>query len=114
MRYNRYRYYDASTGRFVSSDPIKLAGGFNLYQYAPNAQRWVDPLGLARDLTGCDGSHRPLRSSQYSVLHEVQLAPSQEIGSDTSHFREANRQLDTAIKEDPSFKQMMGFKAKVP
>jgi RHS repeat-associated protein len=107
LHYNRYRYYDASTGRFVSSDPIKLAGGTNIYQYAPNAQRWVDPLGLARDLTGCDGSNRPLRSNQYSVLHEVQLAPDQEIGSDTSHFREANRQLDAAIKEDPSFKQMM-------
>nr|WP_301282197.1 hypothetical protein [Pantoea stewartii] len=25
-----------------------LAGGINLYQYAPNALGWVDPWGLSR------------------------------------------------------------------
>ncbi len=45
--YNRYRYYDPATGRFVSKDPIGLAGGINVYQYAPNAVQWIDPLGLA-------------------------------------------------------------------
>ena len=34
-------------GRFVSQDPIGLAGGLNVYRFAPNAQAWVDPLGLA-------------------------------------------------------------------
>nr|WP_310634469.1 RHS repeat-associated core domain-containing protein [Paraburkholderia sp.] len=48
LHYNRYRYYDPNTGRFVSKDPIGLAGGVNVYQYAPNAVEWVDPLGLAR------------------------------------------------------------------
>ena len=46
LHYNRHRYYDTTTGRFISHDPIRLAGGFNLYQYAPNAIQWVDPLGL--------------------------------------------------------------------
>jgi hypothetical protein len=41
------------------------------------------------------------------VLHEVQLAPGQEVGSDPSHFREANRQFDAAMQSDPQFKQMM-------
>jgi RHS repeat-associated protein len=45
--YNRHRYYDTDSGRFVSKDPIGLAGGLNLYQYAPNAIGWVDPLGWA-------------------------------------------------------------------
>ncbi|MEQ6340053.1 cytidine deaminase-like fold-containing protein, partial [Escherichia ruysiae] len=27
--------------------PIGLAGGLNLYQYAPNPLGWIDPLGLA-------------------------------------------------------------------
>ncbi|MDN7667049.1 RHS repeat-associated core domain-containing protein [Burkholderia vietnamiensis] len=46
MHYNRHRYYDPSSGRFISKDPIGLAGGINVYQYAPNPVRWTDPLGL--------------------------------------------------------------------
>ncbi|WP_033851964.1 RHS repeat-associated core domain-containing protein, partial [Yersinia wautersii] len=34
-------------GRFITPDPIGLAGGLNLYQYAPNPLGWIDPLGLA-------------------------------------------------------------------
>src|SRR5439155_25048358 len=30
------RYYDASTGRFISRDPIQYEGGFNLYAYTQN------------------------------------------------------------------------------
>ena len=46
LHYNTFRYYDPDTGRFTQPDPIGLAGGFNLYQYAPNALTWIDPLGL--------------------------------------------------------------------
>ncbi|WP_244136476.1 RHS repeat-associated core domain-containing protein [Burkholderia sp. BCC0405] len=46
LHYNRHRYYDPGSGRFVSKDPIGLAGGINVYQYAPNPTGWVDPLGL--------------------------------------------------------------------
>lgn len=46
LHYNRFRYYDPDVGRFVSQDPIGLAGGENLYQYAPNPTGWIDPLGL--------------------------------------------------------------------
>ncbi|UKI11916.1 MULTISPECIES: RHS repeat-associated core domain-containing protein [Variovorax] len=35
MHYNRYRYYDPQSGRFVSDDPIGLVGEINLCQYAP-------------------------------------------------------------------------------
>lgn len=29
-------------------DPIGLNGGANVYQYADNSTRWIDPLGLAK------------------------------------------------------------------
>ncbi len=31
LHYNRFRYYDPVTGRFVHQDPIGLAGGNNLF-----------------------------------------------------------------------------------
>ncbi|EAM1734544.1 type VI secretion system membrane subunit TssM [Salmonella enterica] len=47
LHYNLFRYYAPECGRFVSQDPIGLKGGLNLYAYAPNPIRWIDPLGLA-------------------------------------------------------------------
>ena len=49
LHYNRFRYYDAEIGRFVSEDPIGLAGGFNLFAFAPNAVNWIDIFGLAAE-----------------------------------------------------------------
>ena len=31
--YNRFRYYQPETGRYISEDPIKLLGGFNVFEY---------------------------------------------------------------------------------
>ena len=45
LHYNTFRFYDPDIGRFTTPDPIGLAGGFNLYQYAPNPVGWVDPWG---------------------------------------------------------------------
>ena len=48
LHYNPMRYYEPDAGRFVNQDPIGLEEGFNVYQFAPNAQDWVDPLGLSK------------------------------------------------------------------
>ncbi|WP_180269731.1 RHS repeat-associated core domain-containing protein, partial [Erwinia amylovora] len=48
LHYNLFRYYDPAGGRFTQTDPIGLAGGLNLYAYAPNPLSWVDPLGLVK------------------------------------------------------------------
>ncbi|MBL5827579.1 RHS repeat-associated core domain-containing protein [Serratia fonticola] len=47
LHYNRYRYYSPETARFITPDPIGLAGGLNQTQYVPNPTGWADPLGLA-------------------------------------------------------------------
>lgn len=47
LYYNRHRYYDPDTARYLTQDPIGLAGGDNLYQYVSNSTAWIDPLGLA-------------------------------------------------------------------
>ncbi|WP_285380126.1 RHS repeat-associated core domain-containing protein, partial [Pseudomonas sp. efr-133-R2A-59] len=46
LHYNRHRYYNPDIGRYLTPDPIKLAGGLNGYQYTPNPTGWIDPLGL--------------------------------------------------------------------
>ena len=45
--YLRNRWYDPQTGRFLTQDPIGLAGGINLYSYAGNNPvAFSDPFGL--------------------------------------------------------------------
>ena len=47
LQFNRARYYDPRLGRFISEDPIGLAGGLNTYAYANGAPTmYTDPLGL--------------------------------------------------------------------
>ncbi|WP_232109590.1 RHS repeat domain-containing protein, partial [Pseudomonas juntendi] len=45
LHYNTFRFYDAELGRFLSQDPIGLAGGVNVYLYAENPVQQIDPLG---------------------------------------------------------------------
>ncbi|WP_025857519.1 RHS repeat-associated core domain-containing protein [Pseudomonas sp. CHM02] len=54
LHYNRHRYYNPEVGRYLTPDPVKLAGGINAYQYVPNPTGWVDPLGLS-SCPGGDG-----------------------------------------------------------
>jgi len=56
LHYNLFRYYDPQVGHFPVQDPIGLAGGLNLYQYAPNPLGWIDPWGLSKDT--CVGTPR--------------------------------------------------------
>ena len=49
LHYNFFRYYDAHCGRFTQQDPIGLAGGDNLYVFAPNTMAFTDEFGLAAE-----------------------------------------------------------------
>ena len=65
LHYNRHRYYNPDIGRYLTPDPVKLAGGINAYQYVPNPTGWVDPLGLSScpDGDGCKQGAISQRSS---------------------------------------------------
>ncbi|WP_148051255.1 RHS repeat domain-containing protein, partial [Pseudomonas brassicacearum] len=62
LHYNRHRYYNPWTGRYLTPDPSKLAGGLNGYRYTVNPTGWVDPLGLV-DCPG-KGGCRPAVGEQ--------------------------------------------------
>jgi RHS repeat-associated protein len=47
LHYNYFRYYDPSTGRYVTSDPVGLAAGYNTFRYVKNSPlKYFDNLGL--------------------------------------------------------------------
>ena len=49
QHYNYFRDYEPSTGRYVQSDPIGLAGGLNTYGYVEaNPLYSIDPYGLRK------------------------------------------------------------------
>jgi RHS repeat-associated protein len=49
LQFSRARYYDQSSGRFISEDPIQFAGGMNFYAYVQNSPiDLIDPSGMAQ------------------------------------------------------------------
>ncbi|WP_132038718.1 RHS repeat-associated core domain-containing protein [Iodobacter fluviatilis] len=74
LHYNRHRYYDPEIGRFISSDPIGLFGGFNTYAYAPNSTGWVDPWGLKKKGGSC-ALDKSLAGVKYDKKQAQHLIP---------------------------------------
>ncbi|WP_033853632.1 RHS repeat-associated core domain-containing protein, partial [Yersinia wautersii] len=65
------RYYAPEVGRFITPDPIGLAGGLNLYQYAPNPLGWIDPWGLAHlNTNGATGNFGIYKIEINGELHK--------------------------------------------
>lgn len=56
LHYNRYRYYEPHSARYITKDPIGLRGGFNTSAYVSDPTQWIDPRGLASNSIGSYGS----------------------------------------------------------
>ncbi len=63
LYYNRFRYYAPEEGMYISQDPIRLAGGKELYKYVRDTNKWVDPFGLSecskKDLIAFGNKEKP-------------------------------------------------------
>ncbi|MFT4435084.1 RHS repeat-associated core domain-containing protein [Caballeronia sp. 15715] len=79
LSYNRFRYYDANTGCFISRDPIGLEGGENPYQFAPNVFGWIDPLGLSDEILGSEENPFPTsRGARREAMRQAGIPTSQQ------------------------------------
>jgi RHS repeat-associated protein len=90
LHYNRHRYYSPELGRYLQSDPVGLAGGFNLYAYPANPLNRVDVQGLM-----CDPDDEPtnpgrgpaktqkivIESDQCYGPHQLGYVPGKVLGS---------------------------------
>jgi RHS repeat-associated protein len=98
LHYNRHRYYDPEIGRYLTPDPIKLAGGLNQYQYTPNPTGWVDPLGLS-------GNCPPPNKPDCKVPDDVSSAKVDEGGPEVpsarTHFPSDPHELTEALGVEP-------------
>ncbi len=112
LYYNTFRYYDPDIGRFVSEDPIGLMGGLNLYQYAANADSWIDPWGWVKSCVPDHGAgksskkygharseHGSQRNAQ-ELKNRARKAP-HGIGQPQGHFSD-NRMIEEAFGKAPS------------
>jgi len=97
LHYNTFRYYDPDIGRFVSPDPIGLAGGTNLHSYSPNPIAWIDPWGWA---------NRP-DNGKYNIFHDYSIDPSNQYSSDPVQFNRANNDFINKMNADPAFRRDM-------
>jgi RHS repeat-associated protein len=90
LYYNRFRYYDPTTGVYLSQDPIGLAGGNpTLYGYVKDVNSWVDIFGLS----GRGGStHRDIQDQVFGDLEKihgkgnVQIEREIDLGNGSSRY----------------------------
>ncbi|NWD99367.1 RNase A-like domain-containing protein [Pseudomonas sp. IPO3749] len=97
LHYNRHRYYNPDIGRYLTPDPVKLAGGINAYQYVSNPTGWVDPLGLSCKKTNCP-------EGPYSVIVPGGgLAAHEKAGGHLmkKHIGRSDKQLLDRLKQEP-------------
>lgn len=89
LHYNYFRYYDPTTGRYVTPDPIGLEGGINLFSYvAGNPVRWDDPWGLISRRIKIGGHIYEYRPSDHHgvnppEVHVHDIETREKVGAET-------------------------------
>ncbi|KPZ24144.1 RHS repeat-associated core domain-containing protein, partial [Pseudomonas coronafaciens] len=97
LHYNTFRYYDPEIGRFATQDPIGLSGGDNLYLYAPNPYRWVDPLGWCVNASVTRGpAGQPLRATATITKDDIKKGGTATNASSRSWARSLGNANDDA------------------
>ncbi|GHD97678.1 hypothetical protein GCM10011445_42720 [Pseudocitrobacter faecalis] len=108
LYYNRHLYYDPLKGRYITQDPIGLAGGWNYYTYPLHPVADIDPLGLIAWMVipgicaagGCEALLVGLGLSA-SILGQQMQANSSNEGGEVSTTSNANLYDKSGAKVSP-------------
>ncbi len=93
LHYNRFRYFDPGTGRFLSRDPILLSGGTAPYQYVTDPTVMCDPLGLCEETL-----YRAMSQEDYEELQRTGRMPAT-TETTTSPTRSFSEDYDGVLVE---------------
>ena len=98
LGYKWYRFYDASIRKFISADPIGLAGGVNLRLYA-NADPVgsIDPTGLAP----CVSRRGAFRQAKRDVGIPMNQQPDKVFNERTGTMEQYNQVMMTDSHGEP-------------
>lgn len=106
LHYNRYRYYEPHSARYMSKDPIGLNGGMNTSAYVSDPTQWVDPMGLAGMWTNGKGQFADYKKgSDWYPLDSharVQQAQSNQV---TNQQRVANNRMQEIKNQNNAYNQ---------
>ncbi|MFI6823155.1 DUF6531 domain-containing protein [Micromonospora sp. NPDC050187] len=116
LHYNRFRFYDPATARYLSPDPLGLAGGLNPTAYVSDPLTVADPLGLTsckvtqpgRNPLGTDAPGRPVApDGEPSQLPTRAVPPAPEALYGTSPLTEV-------VTTDPDGNRTVRYQPRPP
>ncbi|WP_278406824.1 RNase A-like domain-containing protein, partial [Pseudomonas rhodesiae] len=105
------RYYNPDIGRYLTPDPVKLAGGINGYRYVPNPTGWVDPLGLSCKIGACPS--KKTDTIQTKKVSGGTLVKHEDAGGHLikKHVEQTDAQLIERLDLEPSIPAASTFRS---
>jgi RHS repeat-associated protein len=96
LTFTRFRLFDPDVGRWLTPDPLGLAGGLNGYAFDGAPSAVVDPFGLAP--TGSTGGHPPAPTTPRGTPPPNMSPPG---AGRQGAFNEAKRNNDIPVSQQP-------------